>query len=85
MIRKSMIVIFAVLFCAGCTDVERSNLASYGRKHTIELYSGGECVRTWVSTGKVVTESNSDGYVFRDADGNFIRVSGNVVVTRSSK
>ena len=52
-------------------------------KHKIELYSGGELVRTWTSTDKVMSSSSSDGYYFRDSQCNCnVEVSGDVVITR---
>jgi hypothetical protein len=41
----------------------------------------GEAVREWHSTGKVLTEANSDGWYFMDKSNNkLVRVSGDVTV-----
>jgi hypothetical protein len=72
-------VVFASL--AGCTDASRSQIAAYGSSFRVTLYSGGEAVRTWKSTGKVLTEEQSDGWYFTDAvTGKLVLVSGDVVV-----
>jgi hypothetical protein len=72
-----------LLLCLGCTSAERGKVLSYGSPHKVELYSGGEKVREWTSTGKVHNETNSDGFYFTDKDtGAHVRVTGDVVVTR---
>lgn len=79
-------LLLACFMLAGCTDAARSSLASYGSKHKIELYSGGQMVREWTSTGKVVNEQDSDGYYFCDAETNVVvRVTGDLVITPISK
>lgn len=67
----------------GCTDAERAKIGGLGDEHRVELYSGGELVRTWTSSGKVHSEQHSDGYYFNDKDtGLLIEVAGDVVITR---
>lgn len=40
-------------------------------------------IKTYISTGKVGSEENSDGYYFKDAaTGELVEVSGNVVITQ---
>jgi hypothetical protein len=71
----------AAAFVVGCSDAEKAKLSSYGNMHKIELYSGGELVRTWYSTGKVISEADSDGYYFMDYETKRIKeVSGTVVI-----
>jgi len=67
----------------GCSDAERGQFGAMGSKHKIELYSGGQMVRSWTSTGKVNSSKDSDGYYFQDeaTDVN-VEVSGTVVITR---
>lgn len=80
---KLAIVIMCFALCAGCTSAEWSKVSSYGNEHTVEMYSGGQLVRSWTSTGKVLSETNSDGYYFTDKEtGRLIEVSGDVVITR---
>ena len=79
--RKFIMLFVCVIMVTGCTDADISALKSYGDEHRIKMYSGGVLVEEWVPTGKVQTEENSDGYVFRSKEtGLFIRVSGDVVV-----
>lgn len=66
----------------GCTDAGQARFFALGQKHRVELYSGGQLVRSWTSTGKVFSEENSDGYYFMDQDtGVLVRVTGDLVVT----
>ena len=70
------------LATCGCTDAARSSYAAYGAEHSVELWSGGQKVREWTSTGKVHSEENSDGYYFMDKKtGKQVRVTGDVVIT----
>jgi len=79
---KKVILILAVFALASCTDATIAKFKSFGDSHTIELYSGGELVRSWVSTGKVESESSSDGYVFMDKETNkIVRVTGDLVIS----
>lgn len=81
---KKLIVIPVVAFVlASCTSADRAKLGGYGSEFRIEMYSGGVKVREWVSAGKVESESNSDGYYFKDKEsGKLIEVSGDVVITK---
>lgn len=81
-----LVIAIAIFVVPGCTDAERASLSAYGEQHVIELYSGGQKVREWQSTGKVFSEENSDGFYFKDsATGKLVRVTGDVVVTPYSK
>jgi hypothetical protein len=79
---KYSVCLLATLFAVGCTDAGRSKLGAYGAKHHIELWSGGQKVHEWTSTGKVLSETESDGYYFRDqSSGALVRVTGDLVIT----
>ena len=76
-----VIVIASTLF--SCTDANRSKLFGYGNQFKVEMYSGGQKVREWTSSGKVLSEEGSDGYYFKDKDsGKLIEVAGDVVITK---
>ena len=78
----SMLTLVCASFMVGCSDADRASLSAYGDEHLVELYSGGQKVREWQSTGKVFSEENSDGFYFKDAGtGQLVRVTGDVVVT----
>lgn len=73
-------VIFS-LFIFGCTDSGRSRLYAYGKEGTIQCYSGGKLIYEGISTGKLQTVSNSDGWEFREkGTADFIRVSGDCII-----
>lgn len=68
--------------CVGCTDAEVSRVMSYGDPQHVRFYSGGVLVGEWTSTGQVLNDGQSDGYVFTDsATGQLVRVSGEVIIT----
>ena len=79
-------IIFAALLTlmlsTSCTDASWEKKTNYGNNFKVDLYSGGQLVRSWISSGKVSTEEKSDGYYFKDKDsGKLIEVSGTVVIT----
>lgn len=77
-----LITLFIILSCS-CTDASRARLTGYGDEYKVEMYSGGQMVRSWTSSGKVNSEGGSDGYYFNDkATGKLIEVAGDVVITQ---
>lgn len=79
--KKFILAACLIGIMSGCTDANMSQLGAYGKQFNVTLYSGGKEVRKWTSTGKVATESQSDGWYFTDAsNGKLVRVSGDVVV-----
>lgn len=79
-----LIGILSMLFIFSCTDAKRSKLGGYGSNFKIELIGyDGTVVREWISSGKVSSENNSDGYYFKDAkSGLLIEVCGTLVITK---
>jgi hypothetical protein len=76
MIRR-MLLGAALLGCSACTDAQVSRAMSYGDPQHVRLFSGGVLVGEWTTTGTVLNEPASDGYVFTDAaTGQLVRVSG---------
>jgi hypothetical protein len=74
--------IIALLICS-CTDASRARITGYGDEYKVEMYSGGQMVRSWTSSGKVHSEEGSDGYFFNDkASGKLIEVTGDIVITQ---
>ena len=67
-----------------CTDARQAKIGSLNSPHKIELINcDGSITKTWISTGKVLSEENSDGYYFFDKESQkLIEVSGNVIITR---
>ena len=77
-----LITLFIILSCS-CTDAERSRVTGDGDEYQVEMYSGGQMVKAWTSSGKVHSEEGSDGYFFNDkATGKLIEVAGDVVITQ---
>lgn len=78
------IIIVTILFIGlnSCTDAEQAKITGYGKDYKIEMYSGGKLVKTWYSSGKVLSEENSDGYYFEQKMTNkIVEVSGDVIIT----
>ena len=73
--------IWLSMLLMGCTDASVSQFTAYGSTFKVTLWSGGQAVKTWTSTGKVIAEENSDGWYFTDkATGKLVRISGDVTV-----
>lgn len=78
---KKTFAFLALATLVGCTQAQCSQVTSYGSKAKIECYSGGKLVYSGISTGKVSTEGNSDGWFFREeGTGDLIRVSADCIV-----
>lgn len=75
-------ILIAILL-SSCTDAERAKRGGYGDEFKVEMYSGGQKIREWISSGKVMSEAQSDGYYFKDKQtGRLIEVAGDVVITK---
>lgn len=61
------IIAAAVLF-SGCTDAYFGKLTSLGSAASVKCYSGGKLVVDTMSTGKIRSEANSNGYYFVEKD-----------------
>jgi hypothetical protein len=83
-LRTVLAVLFMALFIGGCTDARTAKWGGLGDQHKIELLNcDGTIAREWISTGKVVSEANSDGYYFMDqATGRLVEVNGSLVITK---
>lgn len=79
----ALMVLALVMLASGCTDATQSKIMGYGDQYKVEMYSGGQKVREWTSSGKVKSEANSDGYYFMDKETDkLIEVAGDVVITQ---
>jgi hypothetical protein len=80
---KYIIASLAALSICSCTDATKARLTGYGDEYKVEMFSGGQMVRSWVASGKVQSENGSDGYYFNDKEtGKLIEVAGDVVITQ---
>lgn len=69
-------------FYISCTDAQCAGVGAFGTAGHIVCYSGGKVIYEGDSTGKIETETHSDGWNFKDAKtGKFIRVSGQCLIT----
>lgn len=80
---KRTIAAFALLGLIACSDASLAKIGGNGARHKVTLYSGGQPVAQWISTGRVQNEEKSDGFYFNDEKtGHLIRVAGSVVIER---
>lgn len=81
--KKSLfVIVLAIITLSSCTDATKAKFTNFGNEFKVEMYSGGLLVRTWISSGKVLSEKGSDGYFFVDkSTNNLVEVSGDVVIT----
>ena len=77
----SVIALITLFGSVGCTDATRANIKAIGQEHRIRMFSGGELVAEWTSTGKVTSLRESDGWQFMDKEtGRLVRVGGDVII-----
>ncbi|GAC1489913.1 MAG: hypothetical protein NVS1B5_14580 [Gemmatimonadaceae bacterium] len=75
------LAIFATVVLSGCTAGQMAQFTSLGSPGHIRCYSGTQLIYEGTSTGKISTESGSDGWFFEDAKTKkLIRVSGACVI-----
>jgi hypothetical protein len=84
--KKTIVSIFAlsslVVFAGGCTDASRGKITAIGSPAHIVCYSGGKVIYDGHSTGKILSEKDSDGYFFKSREtGDFQEVSGQCIIT----
>jgi hypothetical protein len=60
---KNLLITLTILltFTAACTDAQMSKVGGLGDEFKVEMINcDGSVARTWISTGKVHSEANSD-------------------------
>lgn len=82
--KTLFIVLIILLSFTACTDAELSKIGGLGDQFKVEVINcDGSITHSWISSGKVSTETNSDGYYFKDREtGKLIEVSGNLIITK---
>ena len=79
-----IIVFMLLLSLFGCTDAQNEQFEQYkvlGNSGHIKWYSGGHLIYEGVSTGKIETENQSNGWFFKEANtGKLIRVFGDCLI-----
>lgn len=79
--KKIMLAMILCIGMTGCMDATLSQYGAIGSPHKIVLWSGGKEAKIWYSTGKVLTEKETDGWFFTDrATGKLVRLSGTVSI-----
>jgi hypothetical protein len=68
----------------GCSDANRAAMGAWGDESVVLAYSAGKLTHAGISTGKVDSESNSDGYYYNDrCNGEtLVEVGGDVNILR---
>ena len=81
---KKILLISFLLLTYACTDAKKAKFGGFGSKFQIEMLNcDGSVARTWISSGKVSSEQNSDGYYFMEqGTGKLIEVTGRLVITK---
>lgn len=80
MLKLTMLLAITILTWS-CTDASMAKKMNLGNSASVRCYSGGVLIFEGRSTGKVMSEKNSDGYFFKDASDNRLKeVSGNCVI-----
>lgn len=81
--KKLLALSALALALVSCTDASRDKAFGYGKTYKVEVVSGAQIVRTYTSSGKVLSEDSTDGYYFNDAaTDKLIEVSGPVIITQ---
>lgn len=78
------LLIAVIISSVSCTDAQLSKIGGLGDEFKVEMINcNGTVARRWISSGKVSSEKNSDGYYFKDKKtGKLIEVTGRLVITK---
>lgn len=75
------LLLAGLVVLVGCTNADIAQTFSYGSPGEVTCYSGGQIIYHGKSTGKIHSESGSDGWYFQEeGSGKLIRVSGACVI-----
>ena len=85
--KKLLLLSFILFFAFSCSDAQKAKRLGRGSEFRIEMLNcDGTVARSWISTGKVRSEQNSDGYYFMDkATGLLVEVTGSIIITQIPK
>lgn len=81
--KKVFLLALLAVSMVSCTDATWGKFKGLGDNFQVEMLNcNGDVVRTWTSSGKVLSEANSDGYHFVDAEtGKLVEVTGTLIIT----
>lgn len=80
---KKLFLLASILLLFSCTDAQQAKIGGLGDQFKIEILSSntGEVIKTYYSTGKVLSEGGSDGYYFMDSNtGELTEISGGILI-----
>lgn len=83
-ILKLLIILIGLVTLFSCTDAQRAKVGGLGDEFKIEMINcDGSIAKTWISSGKVSSEAESDGYYFKDKKtGKLVEVTGRLIITK---
>lgn len=81
---KLSVLLLIIGIITSCTDAKLSKLGGIGSEFKVEMINcDGSVSHSWISSGKVQSEANSDGYYFKDKQsGKLIEVTGRLIITK---
>ena len=82
--KKLLFISFILFFAFSCSDAQKAKREGRGSEFRIEMLNcDGSVARSWISTGIVRSEQNSDGSYFKDkATGLLVEVTGSIIITQ---
>ena len=82
--KKYLLITFSLFCFYSCTDAKKAKVAGFGSEFQIEMINcDGSVAKTWISSGKVSSEQDSDGYYFMEKEtGKLIEVTGRLIITK---
>ena len=82
--KKLILISFFLFFAFSCSDAQKAKILGSESEFRIEMLNcDGTVARSWISTGKVRSEQNSDGYYFMDkATSLLVEVTGSIIITQ---
>ena len=82
--KRLLFISLTILFCFSCSDAQKAKRKGYGNEFKIEMINcDGSISHSWISTGKVRSEQNSEGYYFMDkATGLLVEVTGSIIISQ---
>lgn len=82
---RHLILAASLLTLTACTDAGYAQFSALGEPAIIDCYSGSRQIYHGRTTGKLMSEANSDGWHFVEVGtGHLVRVSGACVVRQKT-
>lgn len=77
---KKLLLVFVSLISLSCTDADLGKLKSLGSNARVRCWSGGQLILDEISSGKILSEKNSNGYYFiSEKSGEMIEVDADCI------